>query len=820
MVSGLKARVIAHFRANHEWYWVPLLYCAAVVFIYRQVFFPGDGPTQGFGWDTIETYWADLSYLASSLREHQAPLWDPYDLGGSSFIGNPTRAQYYPANWPLVGYGALVGDTSWWLIQIKMIGHHVIAGCMMHLFLRSRRLSPFAASVGGLAWVASAPLIIHKASALIWPMVWTPLLWLVADKVVEKPTWRTSVGLAAAVVVAGHAGSPPGFFYALLMAAPYGVMRFGHRVWDERADKRKLLRVAAHIALAVAGAAVLSVAMLLVVTVPAQELTSLSNRAERSVAYALQFPLPSRQTITGMWAPTTGTHDAYGGILVILLAVCALAMKPLRDRGAPILFACVGAFFLVLAFGAATPLLGWLVRHFPGFGLFRASNRYKLLMAPMLAALAAYGAANLEQAARTWSRERITALAIAAAGVVIVIVLLRQYPLGPKAFAKLHAAQSVYVVFAAAALITAVVLVPPRFRFLPMVAMLPLIVYDPQHFVHIRGPSLENRPDNQEDRKLLEGLANVETDWRIFDEFALEQRAGTRLRILELRGYPAGGSLEYTRFGAVHTYIQKHPEILAELNVRYVFHGPHHRAGKSAHWIKQPPDKLAPGVFTKLRSNLYEVINPAPIVAWYGAVVVGKPGAGRLLDDVRKAPGADGVRRYAVLEREEADRLGDLADRLIATAAASPPESVTGELLELANNRVRVRVNAPADGIVVLNEVMYPGWTVRVDGQRAEALYANWLLRGVAVNAGAHEITWTYRPKRHGLHLFLWTFGVFLMLFALFAPERAWWDKLVKRSRTDRSSRARGGSSCARAFVRGPAPWTPRPRCFASRRGR
>lgn len=777
MDSGLKARVIAHFRANHEWYWAPVLYCAAVVFIYRAVFFPGDGPTQGFGWDTIETYWADLSYLASSLREGQAPLWDPYDLAGSSFIGNPTRAQYYPANWPLVGYGALAGDTSWWLVQFKMIGHHVIAGLMMHLFLRSRGLSPFAASVGGLAWVASAPLIIHKASAIIWPMVWTPLLWLAADKVIEKPTWRTAVGLAAAVTLAGHAGSPPGFFYALLMAAPYGLMRFGQRMWDERADRKQLLRVLGYIAAAVVGAAVLSVAMLLIVTVPAQELTELSNRAKRTVAYALQFPLPSRKAITGMWAPTTGTHDAYGGILIMMFATCALAIRPLRDRGAPILFLCVGVFFLVLAFGPATPLLEWLVRNFPGFNLFRASNRYKLLMAPMLAALAAYGAANLEDAARTWTRERITALAAAAATVVVVIVLLKAYPLGPKAYKKLHAAQSIYVALAAAGLIAAVLLVPRKARFVPMIAMLPLIVYDPQHFVHIRGPSLEKRPDNQEDRALLEGLADVETRWRIFDEFVLEQRPGTRLRIREMRGYPAGGSLEYKRFGAVKTYLKKHPEILREFNVRYVFHGPHHRAGKGAHWIKKPPDRLRPDVFEKIRANVYEVKNPAPLVAWYGAVVVGKPGAGRHLDAVRDNPGDDGVRRYAVLEKVDADRLGELGARLVANAKGTPPAGVEGELVAFENNRVTVRVDAPAEGIVVLNEVMYPGWSVTVDGEPADALYANWLVRGVAVGPGVHEITWRYRPKRYGLHRALWTLGALLMLFALFAPRRPWWEE-------------------------------------------
>jgi uncharacterized membrane protein YfhO len=57
-------------------------------------------------------------------------------------------------------------------------------------------------------------------------------------------------------------------------------------------------------------------------------------------------------------------------------------------------------------------------------------------------------------------------------------------------------------------------------------------------------------------------------------------------------------------------------------------------------------------------------------------------------------------------------------------------------------------------------DAAYPGWTARVDGQPAPLLTANLMLRGVALPAGAHEITLEYRPAS-------WQLGRLVSLMAL-----------------------------------------------------
>ena len=79
------------------------------------------------------------------------------EKGGNPYFAIPERGATYPLNWLFGAYGAVTGETSWWLMQLKQYSHHVIAAICMHAYLRSRDLPRMAAVVGGLAWMASAP---------------------------------------------------------------------------------------------------------------------------------------------------------------------------------------------------------------------------------------------------------------------------------------------------------------------------------------------------------------------------------------------------------------------------------------------------------------------------------------------------------------------------------------------------------------------------------------------------------------------------------------------------------------------------------------
>jgi uncharacterized membrane protein YfhO len=90
--------------------------------------------------------------------------------------------------------------------------------------------------------------------------------------------------------------------------------------------------------------------------------------------------------------------------------------------------------------------------------------------------------------------------------------------------------------------------------------------------------------------------------------------------------------------------------------------------------------------------------------------------------------------------------------------SSEPPEAVpnntppalkagTVEVSDLNASHIRLQVNAPEAGFVVLTDTYYPGWQAMVDGQPGRIWPANLAFRAVAVEAGRHEIDFKYLPR-------------------------------------------------------------------------
>jgi uncharacterized membrane protein YfhO len=58
----------------------------------------------------------------------------------------------------------------------------------------------------------------------------------------------------------------------------------------------------------------------------------------------------------------------------------------------------------------------------------------------------------------------------------------------------------------------------------------------------------------------------------------------------------------------------------------------------------------------------------------------------------------------------------------------------------------RVEVSATGPGTLVLSEISYPGWSVTVDGQQSTIETAEGGLRAVRLDAGRHEVIFSFRP--------------------------------------------------------------------------
>ena len=83
-------------------------------------------------------------------------------------------------------------------------------------------------------------------------------------------------------------------------------------------------------------------------------------------------------------------------------------------------------------------------------------------------------------------------------------------------------------------------------------------------------------------------------------------------------------------------------------------------------------------------------------------------------------------------------------------------ESDTLLLTEQRNNLLRYSVRVSAERLAVFSEMYYPnGWNVYINGEPIAHHRVNYLLRGVLVPAGTHEIVFRFEPKviQHGTWL-------------------------------------------------------------------
>lgn len=83
----------------------------------------------------------------------------------------------------------------------------------------------------------------------------------------------------------------------------------------------------------------------------------------------------------------------------------------------------------------------------------------------------------------------------------------------------------------------------------------------------------------------------------------------------------------------------------------------------------------------------------------------------------------------------------------------------------LTENATHFSIRAPRSGIVVLNEVYWPGYPhAQIDGKPAKVFRINHTFQGLEVDQGAHEITISYRPRGFNLNLMISAVCCFLLL--------------------------------------------------------
>jgi Bacterial membrane protein YfhO len=111
---------------------------------------------------------------------------------------------------------------------------------------------------------------------------------------------------------------------------------------------------------------------------------------------------------------------------------------------------------------------------------------------------------------------------------------------------------------------------------------------------------------------------------------------------------------------------------------------------------------------------------------------------------------------------------------LVAGGVPAPPpgaetnqDSGTVDITSYAPKDVKLKSNAHAPTVLLLNDRYEAPWKVTVDGQPERMLRCNYLMRGVYLEPGAHDIEFKYQPPFHSLYVSLVALGIGAVLLGV-----------------------------------------------------
>lgn len=102
----------------------------------------------------------------------------------------------------------------------------------------------------------------------------------------------------------------------------------------------------------------------------------------------------------------------------------------------------------------------------------------------------------------------------------------------------------------------------------------------------------------------------------------------------------------------------------------------------------------------------------------------------------------------------DVSRTALISEGSTGTQATPSPDTEPGvaEITSYAPRDIEIKSNATAPSLLVLNDRYHPDWHVYIDGERSEILRSNYLMRGVFVPEGEHQVTFKFEPAATGLY--------------------------------------------------------------------
>jgi len=719
-------------------------------------------------WDAKSQSFPALQFLATSIARGEWPWWTPNVFAGWPMIADPQSLLFSPLHVARAFLHPAIGLRAF---DVLTFAYLFLGGIGILLFFHDRGWHPTGAIVAALAFTfgASASARIQHTTELISLCYLPPALWLLA-RALQRRSWL--VGVAAGMVI-GLLGV--GRDQVALLSL-YVLVGFVLGYWLIGANPLPRIR-ASMPSLAVAGAT----AMLLAIgpIVLSALLAARSNRPEIAFASAaggslhpvhlLQFVFAdlfgAMAPDVEYWAPQSTIWDAawgspdlflsqnmgllYAGALSFAVVIAFGIVRGLAWTAEIRFFSITALLLLLYALGAYTPAFKLMYDVLPGVALFRRPADATFVLGALYAIIAGY-------LVHRWLSDAALAHKPAHRTAEIIIALLLIAGAVYLAHSVVGVQPAIIPIVTAIALTLAAIPVLLLARMLnrsaPVLATVLMAVFMAADLGWNNAPHMSTALPPQEFEALRHGTRN-ETVRILKTRLAAAADRRDRAELIGIGYHWPNLSLAQdfdqvfghnplrlrSFYDATHVgdtvaipsqrtfsplYPSYHSAFADLLGVRLIATGVP---------VEQIDSSLEPGdlLFVARTEDAYVYENPRALPR---VMLLTEWRVADFREILRSGWPAVDPRETVLLERSPADLSPDKT------------EGGTARLISYQNTDVSVEVQAPAGGILVLNDVWDPWWRATVDGSDAEILKANVIFRAVVVPRGIHVVRFTFHP--------------------------------------------------------------------------
>lgn len=671
-------------------------------------------------------------FVRDEVRAGHVPLWIPWIACGTPLHASQQAGVFYPGlTLPLLVFPSNAA------LKLALFAHLALAYAGQYLLCSALGIRATSASLGALVVVQSGFMVNHLMAGHITIVVGAALVpWLfwALLRLCESPTaLRAAV---AALVGSGFAlGSHPQISYYTLLASTAGVAS-----WSLCRGTRASVRAIAWLAVAAASTAMLAAVQI----VPSAELAldGLTLLTRGGEDYATSFSLNGLDVvrlvapnIAGnpfLNLPSPSPNDFFHERVTYFgISTLAVMVYGLSRANVPRWSWFAAAFALIamaIALGAATPWFSLLGQITPGLFWFRCPGRVYAVATPLAALLAARACDAILTGEPRASRRTLwlPLLVLAFAGCVVLPSLVRYgnhlawravFDHGWSAARGDVLATIVFGLLTAGAIVMA----RRERRDAPGVASLLLTVL-----------MLADLGYNNAANFWLEAPESPEIPKDVL-------KADPPVRFVDAPYYPHVGErwLRYSRM--VPTAVRNRRSMVGADDGGVL------------------PDAVMRfwGAITSEPSRILSV-GACSYVTHRGGKWTKLPD---VLPRVRFATGKAATLCDVPMDDLSDDHLHTMSEDLLNDSATDranhyvergPPRAGVDKRARILRDepmRLDVHVNAPTEGVLVVADTWYPGWTCEIDGVPAAVRSAHSVFRAVNVPFGQHNVVFEYRPK-------------------------------------------------------------------------